>query len=135
MRVLNKYRLELRWGRVEYPEDDIAALKGAYFSGPVLKGAAKINDNDQLIIDMTLQHSIFIPEYYHATLKWGRVRYQGSKVFLKEATLQGKHVNSIETLENTDWLLIDCKEHEEAKHPFHLVYWAEVCKKNKEKKF
>ena len=135
MRVLNKYRLELHWDTAEYPEDDIAVFKGAYFSGPVLTDAAKINDNDQLIIDMTLQHSIHIPEYYQATLRWGKVGYQGDKVFLKEATLQGKYVNSVETLGATDWILIDCKEHEEAKHPFHLVYWAEVCKKNKEKKF
>lgn len=135
MRILNKYRLELHWDKVEYPDEELAILKGAYFSGPVLKDAAKINDNDQLLLDMTSQHSILIPDYYHAALKWGKVEYQRDKVFLKDSTIRGKYVNSIETLEDTDWIVIDCKEHEEAKHPFHLVYWAEICKKSKEKKF
>lgn len=134
-RVLNKYRLELRWESVSYNDEEVASLQGAYFTGPVLKETARINENDQLTLDMTLQHRIFIPEYYQATLKWKGVEYKGDKVFLKGATIKGKYVNSIETLRNSDWLLIDCADHEEKKHPFHLVYWAEVRKIDGEEKF
>ncbi len=135
MRVLNKFRLELRWDKVGYPTEDMAALKGAYFTGPVLKEAAKISPNDQLMLDMTYQHMIFIPDYYQALLQWKGVEYRDDKVFLKGATLKGKHLNSIEPLTAADFILIDCKEHEEKKHPYHLVYWAEVCKENKEVKY
>lgn len=135
MRVWTKYRLELHWDSVSYQEDGVAVLHGAYFSGPVLKDAARINDNDQLIVDMTTQHKIFIPEYYQASLKWSAVTYKDGKVFLSNATLKGKYVNSIDTLRDSDWLLIDCANHEEKKHPFHLVYWAEVRQREGAEKF
>jgi len=135
MKVITKYRLELHWDSVTYDDDDVVTLNGAYFAGPVLKEAAQIQPNDQLILDMTGQHMIFIPEYYQATLKWKGVDYKENRVFLKDATIKGKYVNSIETLKNNDWILIDCADHEERKHPFHLVYWAEVRKATGEEKF
>lgn len=135
MRILNKYKLELHWDKVEYPEDNITVLKGAYFTGPVLTNAAKVGPNDQLILDMTSQHLIFIPDYYQATLKWGKIEYKDDKIFLKNATIKGKHVNSVETLRDTDFILIDCREHEAKIHAYHLVYWAEVCKEDKGKKY
>ena len=135
MRVLSKYRLELHWDKIEYNRDYMAILKGAYFTGSVLKDAAQIKDEDELILDMTSQHLIFIPEYYQATLKWKGVEYKGQSVLLKEAWIKGKYINSVETLQDDDFILIDCREHEEEKHPFILVYWAEICKEDKEKKY
>jgi hypothetical protein len=135
MRVMARYRLELRWDSVEYNTDDTAVLKGAYFCGSVFKDAAKLRGKDELILDMTAQHQVFISDYYHATLYWGGVEYLEDKVLLKDACIIGKYVNSIETLENTDWVLIDCKEHEEKKHPFSLVYYAEVRKRDGENKY
>ena len=135
MKVLRKYRLELHWDSVDYNREDVAVLRGAYFTGPVLKNAAQINQEDELILDMTQQHLVFVPDYYQATLKWKGVEYRNNKVFLKEAYIKGKYVNSLEKLENDDWILIDCKDHEEKKHPFLLVYWAEVHKKERERKY
>jgi hypothetical protein len=137
MDVLTKYRLELHWDSVEYSGDDEATLRGAYFSGPVLSDAAQIAEDDQLILDMTKQHAILaaMEDYYQAVLKWKGVDYKDDKVFLKEAYVRGKYVNALEKLENDDWILIDCREHEEANHPFLLVYWSEVHKKDKEKKY
>lgn len=137
MDVLTKYRLELHWDSVEIAEDDRAVLKGAYFTGPVLSDAAQINDDDQLTLDMTKQHAILAPmkDYYQAVLKWKGVDYKDDKVFLKEVWLRGKYVNTLEKLENDDWILIDCREHEEISHPFLLVYWAEIYKKEKERKY
>ena len=135
MKVSNRYRLELRWASVQYTADNVALLEGAYFCGPVLKDAAKINPNDQLTIDMTQQHLLFIPDYYQAVLKWKAVEYKEGKVLLGEATLKGKYVNSIEKLRKADWILIDCANHEVKKHPFNLVYWSEVRKEDGEEKF
>ena len=42
MRVLNKYRLELHWEKVNFLADDEVEFIGAYFCGPVLKNAEKI---------------------------------------------------------------------------------------------
>ena len=114
MKVLDKYRLELHWTSVSYNREDVAVLKGAYFSGPVLKDAEKLREEDQLTLDMTDQHWIFPPmkDFYQAVLKWKGVQYHGGKIFLKEAYIKGKYVNSIETLENKDWILIDCKAHD-----------------------
>lgn len=134
MKVITKYRLELHWDSVDYA-DEVALLKGAYFTGPVLREAAQIQPNDELTLDMTGQHLIFIPDYYQGVLKWQGVDYVGDRVFLKGATLKGKHVNSIETLKDNEWILIDCSQHEEEKHPFNLVYWAEVRRESGEEKF
>ncbi len=135
--VLHKYRLELRWSSVEYPTDDVATLKGAYFSGPVIKDAARLRDEDQLTLDMTDQHAIFTPmsDYYHGILNWKGVSYNGDRIFLNEAFIRGKYVNALETLENHNWILIDCTQHEEAQHAFHLVYWAKVMLENDQEKF
>ena len=135
MQVLQKYRLELHWQSVERNKEDVAVLKGAYFCGPVLEDAEKLREEDELTLDMTMQHKVFIPDYYQAVLRWKGVSYGRGKIFLKEAWIRGKYVNSIEVLENTDWLLIDCMEHEEKRHPFNLVYWAEVCKQGGESKY
>jgi hypothetical protein len=135
MRVAKKYRLELHWDKVEYSEEDVATLKGAYFTGPVLQDTARIRDNDHLILDMTQQHLVFVPEYYQAVLRWNVVEYKEGKVILKDVTLKGKYVNSLETLRDTDWILIDCSDHEEKKHPYHLVYWSEIHKQDGEGKF
>ncbi len=147
MRVLDKYRLELRWDLVSYNRDNVAVLKGAYFSGSVLKDATQLQEEDSLILDMTQQHLIFPPmdSFYQAVLTWKGVDYRGDKIFLKEAYVKGKYINSIETLKDKDWIVIDCKEHDTKKmlgkrgkklapgvyqtlYKHSLVYWAEVMK-------
>jgi len=135
LKILNKYRLELRWNGVEYNQEDLAQLKGAYFTGPVLKETAQVRENDQMTLDMTHQHKIYIPDYYQAILRWSGVEYKDGKIFLTGATIKGKYVNSISRLRSNDWILIDCADHEEKKHAFHLVYWSEVINASGEEKF
>lgn len=151
MKVLSKYRLELHWDEVIYKED-VAFLKGAYFTGPVLKDAAKLEEEDEIILDLTSQHSIFIPDHYQAVLHWKGIEYLGDRIYLKEAWIKGRYVNSIETLKDHDWILINCKGHDikdmEARkgkrlarglytniYNHLLVYWSEVCKENREAKY
>ncbi len=145
--ILTKYRLELHWESVSYNRDDVAVLKGAYFSGPVLEDVLQLQEEDVLTLDMTRQHLIFtsVEDFYQAVLNWKGVENKEDKIFLKEAYVRGKYINSIETLENKDWILIDCKEHDTAKmmgrrgkrlargvyqttYKHALVYWAQVMK-------
>lgn len=153
MKVLPKYHLELHWSDVEYQEE-MAVLKGAYFCGPVLKHAARINNEDHLMLDMTKQHAIFIPieDFYHAELKWQGVEYKEDRVYLNTATITGKYVNDLEKLDKDNWILIDCKGHDTEDYEpkkgkrlapgLHvqnykhlLVYWAEICKKDGSEKY
>ncbi len=145
MRVLDKYRLELHWKSISYQTEDVAVLKGAYFSGPALEDAEPLQDEDNLTLDMTEQHLVFPPmaDFYQAVLNWKGVQYERDKIFLKEAYIKGKYINSIETLENKDWITIDCTAHDTkkmmgkrgkrvargiyaTKYDHALVYWAEV---------
>jgi hypothetical protein len=137
MDVLTRYRLELHWDSVEYNEDDRAVLKGAYFTGPVLEDAAEINEADQLVLDMTKQHVILaaMDDFYQAVLQWEGLDYKDGRVFFKEVTLKGKYVNSLEKLEDDNWILINCRGHDDSEHPFNLVYWAEVHKKEGGRKY
>jgi hypothetical protein len=155
MQVLPKYRLELHWESVVYHQTEVATLKGAYFSGSALKDAEKLRDEDQLILDMTQQHWVFVPmqDFYQATLYWKGVEYRGDRIYLKEARLQGKYVNSIVPLKNDNWILIDCKEHDSKKmtvgkrgkklapgvyqtiYTHTIPYWAEIMKGTGEEKF
>ncbi len=154
MRVLSKYILELHWKSVIYNSDEVAVLKGAYFSGPVLQDAMRLEEEDKLTLDMTKQHEVFaaMDDYYQAVLNWKGVDYKGDKIILKEAWIKGRYVNSLETLKDTDWVLIDCTAHDIKKyegkqgkriapgiyetrfnHP--LIYWAKIHKNDKERKF
>jgi hypothetical protein len=154
MKVLNKYKLELHWSSVEYNKEDVAVLKEAYFSGPVLKDAEMLQESDNLTLDMTQQHLIFPPMdgFYQAELAWKGIEYKGDKIFLKEAYIKGRYVNSIEVLEDKDWVLIDCREHDtkrmlgkqgkklapgvyQTKYNHSLVYWAEVMKEEGARKY
>lgn len=154
MKVLPKYCLELHWKDVEYFQEDVATLTGAYFTGPVLKQAAQINGEDYLLLDMTSQHLLFPPmaDFYQAYLTWKGVEYKEDKVYLQEAWLKGKYVNSLEKLDKEDWILIDCKGHDtedynprkgkrlapglyQQKYNHLLVYWAEVHKKDRGAKY
>ena len=133
MKVMQRYRLELHWDKVAYREG-AAILVGAYFSGPVLKEVQKLQPNDRLTLDMTEQHKVVLPEYYQAELSWQGVEHQESKILLAGAKIVGKYVNSIDTLKNTDWILIDCYKHDPKNHPYLLVYYAAVMKQEGEEK-
>lgn len=134
MKVLDKHRLELRWQRVWY-KGEVAILDGAYFCGPVLKDTERLRENDNLTLDMTDQHLIMVPDFYQAKLSWKQVVYKDNKIFLPGVTIKGKYVNSLERLTANDWILIDCKNHDDKNHPYHLVYYAKVMKKEGECKY
>lgn len=123
------YRLELHWSGVSKIGDRVCSLTGAYFSGPALKIAKKINGNDSINIDVTPQYIKILASYYFINLQWKDVEYSGDKVLLKEAVLIGEYVNDVSNLEKQDTIIIDTQNHEEKVHVYNLVYKGQVLTK------
>jgi hypothetical protein len=117
----DQYRLELHWEKVNY-KDEIAILQGAYFSGPVLKNAQKLNEKDEMTLDTSKQYFVFVPHFYIAKLEWDGINYIGDKIYLKSARITNKYINSLPKLKNSDYFVIDTFNHEELTHPFFINY-------------
>jgi hypothetical protein len=126
------YRLELHWTKVKYEKDGVCELEGAYFSGPALQIANKINNNDSIKIDFHSQYLIFTTNVYIGKLSWGEVVYNKDNVVgLKNARLtHDTELNKVPKLKDGDYLAIDTENHEEAVHRFNLVYVSYVVDEN-----
>lgn len=127
-----KYRLELHWKSVVYERDGVCKLKGAYFSGPALSMAQKINDNDNIAIDFYKQYLVFVKNVYVAKLSWKKVIYnKDNTVSLKNTILKhNTELNRVPKLNNTDYIVIDTKNHESSIHHLNLLYTAYVINEN-----
>jgi len=125
-----KYKLEVHWKRVKYEIDQTALIEGCYLSGPVLKEAVKLNDQDYIDLDFVNQYLVFVDNYYIARLFWSGVEYKSDKVFLKNVKLENRNLNVVPKLNNDDYIVIDTKDHEEEKHMYHFVYPAYLIKQD-----
>ena len=127
-----RYKLELHWGKAVYEIEGVCKLEKAYFSGPALSIAEKINNNDSINIDFCRQYLIFTKFVYVAKLSWGDVVYnKNGTVTLKNAILShDTELNKVPKLKNTDYIVINTKDHEEAIHHFNLVYESYVINEN-----
>jgi len=130
MRVAEFYRLELHWDSVEKNKDNSCSLRGAYFSGPVLSHADKINSGDNIVLDLTPQYARVLTSYYFTKLVWGTVEYKYGNVLLQDAVLTGDFINTISNLDNTDFILIDTSKHDGDSHIYNLVYRGLVVNKD-----
>lgn len=120
-----QFRLELRWNNVIYENENICKLDGAYFSGPVIQIAQKINDQDHIILDLYSQYLLLVKGIYVVKFSWSEVRYSddGKKVFLKDAIIEhGAELNNIPILKSGDYFVIDTSDHESSIHQYHFVY-------------
>lgn len=117
------YRLELHWSRIDRPKDGIMILKDAYFSGPVLSHALKLNANDSIKLDFCKQYSILVDNYYVADLSWANIKYENKIIKLEDATLKYKtYVDKAANLKDNDYLAIDTSNHELKVHRFNMLY-------------
>lgn len=119
------FKLELRWQGVIYEKPGVCRLDGAYFTGPVLQIAQKINDNDFMMLDFYSQYIYLVKNVYVAKFSWAEVKYSedGKKVFLSNALLlHDKELNSVPSLKKDDHFVIDTSDHTPAKHGNNLVY-------------
>lgn len=119
-----RYRLELHWKKVIRAEDGIMKLEGAYFSGPALAQADKINNNDTIRLDFCSQLIVLVKNVYVADLKWGEVVYRkDGSILLKDARIEyDTSIKGIPNLEKKDHLVIDTSGHENEKHMYNLLY-------------
>lgn len=122
---MDKYVLELHWINVRYVENEeggVVYLDGAYFSGPALKFASKITNNDSIKLDFTDQYVVLLNNYHIATLKWGEVVYASNIVYLKDASIHVSNLCKVPNFLCDDFLVIDTSLHEEKTHEMYLNY-------------
>jgi hypothetical protein len=133
--LAEKYRLELHWKKVLRPEAGIMHLTEAYFSGPALADADKINNNDTIRLDFCSQMIILVKNVYVADLHWGEVVYnKNNTISLKNAMLKyDPNIKGIPNLEAKDYLVIDTSDHENERHLYNLLYPAYVIDRDNEK--
>lgn len=127
-----RYRLELHWKKVIYEQQGICRLEDAYFSGPALSHANKINCNDHIMIDFYSQYITLVKSVFVAKLSWGDVVYNGDgTISLKDVLIEHDvELNNVPQLNDTDRLVINTSDHEEAVHAQHLVYKTYVVNNN-----
>lgn len=122
---MDKYVLELHWLNVSYSENEegaVVRLDGAYFAGPALKIATKIQSNETIRLDFTEQYVILLNNYHIASLKWGEVIYSGNIAYLKDAYIYVAKKCKIPSFLSDDFLVIDTSLHEEETHSMYLNY-------------
>ena len=130
-----KYRLELRWKSIEHQVDGSSILYGAFFSGPALKISYDIRSPDHIDLDFTKQHSRIVSDFHIARLSWFEARGREEKILLGNPVIASQHENEISSLKSNDYIIIDCKEHEEETHKYHLVYKSYIVKETGEDKY
>lgn len=127
--LADRYRLDLKWKKAIYEQEGICKLQGAYFSGPALAEAQRINNNDHIMVDFFKQYYVIAKNVYVAKLSWGEVVYfDGSdKVYLKDAMLtHDTELNRVPKLNNMDFIILDTSDHVVERHPMNLTYKAFV---------
>jgi len=120
--VSERFRLEVHWNKVIYDQEGIAKFERCYLSGPVIKEVAELNQRDVIALDFGNQYVVFTPNYYVAKLSWDGVRHTPHKIYLDNAILQNRFLNSVPNLNDDDYIIVDTKNHEDDKHQYHLSY-------------
>ena len=122
--LTERFRLELHWKKTIYNSPGECVLIGAYFSGPALQDALKIENNDHIMLDFFSQYFILVKNVYVAKFSWGKVVYNSNKTIdLKNARItHDTELNKVPKLEDCDFLVIDTSNHEVSTHPLNLLY-------------
>lgn len=126
--VAERFRLEIHWNKVVYNQEGTAKLEGCYLSGPVIKEVAEMNQKDVIALDFGNQYVVFTPNYYVAKLSWKGARHTSHRIYLDNAVLQNRFLNSVPNLNYNDYIIVDTKNHEDDKHQHHLSYPAYLIK-------
>ena len=119
-----RFRLELRWNKSIYETEGVCKLENAYFCGPVLSEALRLNDNDYIILDFYAQYMVFVKSVYLAKFSWGEVIYNDNNTIslINAIITHDTELNRVPKLNDNDYLVIDTENHEVPKHDFNLVY-------------
>jgi hypothetical protein len=127
MKIKQKYTLYFDWENIRY-EDSVAAFDRAFFHGPVMENANRIEPNTYIDLDFTPQNlsscGLFIPEnFYIARLSWGDVKYHEDNVVeLFNCTLSHNKGGTLRNLQDGQYFILNCERHEETIHHKFLTY-------------
>lgn len=149
-----KYRLELRWKRIEHQSDGISRIDGAYLSGPALSLGVFIQAPDSMVLDFTPQHFKIVSSYHIARLSWTGVEMVSAapenfgaaeRILLKNVIIATHYENEISSLSNKDYIIIDTSKHDDSKMSIEtkrgiefrmpLVYESYIVKETGEDKY
>jgi len=126
-----RYRLELHWKETIYEQDGLCKVIGAYFSGPALAEAMRLNDNDYIMLDFFSQYIVLVKNVYVAKFSWSGVEYTKNNILLLNTFItHNTELNRVPKLKDNDYLVIDTKGHEIEDHPYNLVYKTYVVNEN-----
>jgi hypothetical protein len=120
----DRYRLEIHWKSLSYERDGLCKFDGAYFAGPALQDALKLNYEDHIMIDFFQQYLVLVENVYVARFEWRGVEYRkDGTISLKESFMShGTELNRVPKLASTDYLIVDTRGHDVENHHFNLVY-------------
>ena len=132
MNLAEQFKLELHWSKILRSKAGELHLIDAYFSGPALKQAEKIGNNDHIQIDFCSQFVVLVRSVFVAKFSWGEVNYsKDNKVYLKNTIITyDPMVEGIPIIADTDYLVIDTKNHENEKHMYNMFYDAYIIGKD-----
>ena len=119
-----RYRLELHWESVSYDIEGKCKLTNAYFSGPALNEALRLNDSDHIMLDFFKQYIILVKNVYVAKFSWAGVDYNSNNMIKLSNThiTHETELNRVPKLKSSDYLVIDTHGHDVENHPYNLVY-------------
>lgn len=118
-----RYRLELRWKKANYEREGMCKLEGAYFSGPALRLADKVNNKDYMNLDFYRQYYVVAKRVYVAKLSWENVTYDNNVIKLHSAMItHDAEINRVPKLKDSDYIVINTENHEAEKHAFFPTY-------------
>lgn len=123
--ISEMFRLELRWERVSYNREGTCEFTGAYFTGPAVQLAQKLNDKDHMFIDFYSQYISLVQGTFVGKFSWSGATYSedGKKIFLDKSFLtHERELNNVPKLNDTDYFAIDTSDHIAEKHSYNLVY-------------
>lgn len=123
--ISEMFRLELKWQSVNYYDAGKCCLVGAYFTGPVLQVAQKLNEKDHMLLDFFSQYIQLVKGTYVASFNWEGTKYSadGKKIYLDNAIISHtKELNNVPILNEDDYFVIDTSDHIVEKHGRNLVY-------------
>jgi len=123
--ISEMFRLELRWQSVDYSDEGKCYLNDAYFTGPVLQVAQKLNEKDHMLLDFYSQYIQLVKGTYVANFNWEGIKYSadGKKIYLDKAVMShDKELTNVPLLKEHDYFVIDTSNHVVEKHSKNLVY-------------
>ena len=126
------YILRLDWDSIRYIDRSKAEVINARFVGNVLKNAYKLNEKDNISIDITDQFFVASKTFHIFRFEWNGLEYSDdNRVNFKKSWFVNDFGNLIK-IQDSDYLLIDTKDHDERMHPFNINYKAKLYNKDNE---